>query len=251
MSHAGVICITETQAAEQSELDESFFLSRTICPLPNPPEERRKVSRVKLTRPLAGRIGTARIYLVDASVEGIRIAHQAAVPAVGQACHVSFEWEGQPIELDCEVIHNSLAKLAKTSNEKSIYHAGLRVKNATGDSRAALRQLVIDCVARALDEQKANARGVPAEAAQMFQTGKGTEYLRCELVDGTWRRSTTTRPDQPPNGFTVSVSEESEQIEMLCQTFASSDAEGRKLIRTMAAMSISQSEGVPTRKYNP
>ncbi len=246
-----MICITETQAAEQSELDESFFESRTICALPTPPEARRKVSRVKLTRPLPGRIGSSRVYLVDASVEGIRIAHQSAVPAVGQTCRVSFEWEGQPIELDCEVIHNSLFKLAKTANEKSVYQAGLRVANAIGDSRAALRQLVIDCVGRALDEQKANARGVPAETAQMFQTGGGTDYIRCELVDGAWRRSTTTRPDQPANGFTVSAAEEREQIEMLCQTFASSDAEGRKLIRAMAAMSVSQSEGVPTRKYNP
>jgi hypothetical protein len=206
---------------------------------------------VKLTRPLPGRIGSARVYLVDASVEGIRIAHQSAVPAVGKVCRVSFEWEGQPIELDCEVIHNSLFKLAKASNEKSIYHAGLKVANALGDSRAALRQLVIACVARALDEQKANARGVPAEAAQMFQTGGGTNYVRCELVDGAWRRTETTRPDQPANGFTVSVAEGQQQIDMLCQTFATSDANGRNLIRTMAAMSISQSEGVPTRKYNP
>jgi len=206
---------------------------------------------VKLPRALAARVGTARVFLVDASVEGIRIAHQGALPPAGQRCHLSLEWEGHPIELDCEVIHNSLFRLAKNAGEKSVYHAGLRIANAIGESRVVLRQLVADCVARALDEQKANARGLPAKAAQSFQTGKGNDFIRCELVDGAWRRTSTNRPDQPANGFTISAEEEREQVEMLCETFEIADAAGRKLIQTMAEMSISKSEGVPTRRYNP
>ena len=216
-----------------------------------PPAERRKVQRVKLTRPLPGRCGQARVYLVDASVEGIRIAHQGILPAAGQPVRLEFDWEGQHIEIECAVVHNTLFRLAKSAQEKSVYQAGLRITEALGDSRAVLRQLVADCVARALDEQKANARGVPAEAAQSFQTGKGTEYVRCELIDGTWRRTSTTRPDQPPNGFTISAEEDRAQVEMLCQAFETSDSEGRKLIQTMAQMSISKSEGVPTRRYSP
>jgi hypothetical protein len=196
-------------------------------------------------------VGTARVYVVDASVEGIGVAHQGGIPPVGKICRVSFDWEGRAIELGCEVVDNSLWRLAKSASEKSVYHAGLRIDDAVGDSRVVLRQLVSDCVARALDEQKANARGIPAVAAKMFQTGKATEYLRCELIDGAWRRTTTTRPDQPQNGFTVSTQEDREQVEMLCQTFASADTEGRKLIRLMAEMSISASEGIPTRRYNP
>jgi hypothetical protein len=228
------------------------FSNRVQCaPVPQPPEERRKVSRVKLSRPLSGQIGAARVYLVDASVEGIRIAHQGAISVVGQSCRVSFDWEGRSIELVCQVIHNSLFRLAKTAEEKSIYHAGLRIAEATGDSRAVLRQLVADCVARALDEQKANARGIPAAAVQAFQTGKGNDFIRCELVEGTWRRTATNRSEQPVNGFTISAEEERDQVEMLCQTFQSADAAGRKLIQAMAEMSISKSEGVPTRRYNP
>lgn len=206
---------------------------------------------MKLTRPLQGRSGSSRVYLVDASIEGIRIAHQGLVTAVGQTLRVEFTWQGQLIDLECMVVHNSLFRLAKTREEKSVYQAGLRITEAMGDSRGALRQLVADCVARALDEQKANARGVPAEAAQTFQTGKGTEFVRCELIEGSWRRTSTTLPDQPANGFTVSAEEDRAQVEMLCQTFESSDESGRKLIQTMAEMSISKSEGIPTRRYSP
>ena len=158
---------------------------------------------------------------------------------------MSFEWDGRSIELDCEVIHNALYKLAKSAEEKSIYHAGLRVANAIGESRTVLRAMIADVVARALDEQKANARGIPAVAAQAFQTGKGTDFVRCELVDGTWRRTVTSRPEQPANGFTVSVDEASDQVVMLCQTFASSDAEGRKLIQTLAFMGYSGASARP------
>src|SRR6185295_8564495 len=79
--------------------------------VPAPPKERRKVSRARLTRPIGGRVGNARVFLVDVSVEGLRVAHQSALPAVGQTCRVAFDWQGQLIELDCEVIHNSLYKL--------------------------------------------------------------------------------------------------------------------------------------------
>ncbi len=204
-----------------------------------------------LARPLPGRLGAARVFLLDASVEGIRIAHQGAISTVGQSCRVSFDWEGHSIELECQVTDNTLFRRAKSSDEKSTYHAGLRIAEAAGASRTALRQLVADCVARALDEQKANARGIPSTAALAFQSGKGNDFIRCELVDGTWRRTSTNRPEQPSNGFTISAEEERDQVEMLCETFQSADAAGRKLIQTMAEMSISKSEGVPTRRYNP
>jgi hypothetical protein len=204
-----------------------------------------------MSRPLPGRLGSARIYVLDASLIGLRIAHQGTAPPAGSQCRVEFEWEGRLIELDCEVRRNALHKLARNAKEKSIYHAGLSIVGALGDSDSALRQMIASIVARALDEQKANARGVPAAAAQCFQTGKGTEYVRCELVGGTWRRTETNRAEQPLNGFTVSAEESREHVELLCDTFVNADDAGRNLIRMMAELSISKAEGVPTRRYMP
>jgi hypothetical protein len=215
------------------------------------PTERRKYQRVMMARPLPGRLGEARVYVIDVSLIGLRIAHQGSAPPAGSPCRLEFEWEGRLIELECEVRRNALHKLARNASEKSIYHAGLSITGAIGDSDAALRQMVAAIVARALDEQKANARGVPAEAAQCFQTGKGTDYVRCELVDGTWRRTETNRAEQPQDGFTVSAAESREHVEMLCDTFVNADDDGRQLIRMMAELSISKAEGVPTRRYMP
>jgi hypothetical protein len=216
-----------------------------------PAEERRRYQRASLVRPHPARVGVARVYILDISLNGVRIAHQGTLPPPGRECVLDFEWEGSAAELRCEVTRSVLERLAKSTTEKSIYHAGLSIIEADQTSRETLRQMIGALVARALDEQKANARGVPAEAAQCFQTGKGTEFLRFELINGAWRRTATTRADQPVHGFTISAEENREHVEMLCQTFQNSDEPGRKLIKLMAELSISQTEGVPTRRYTP
>ena len=216
-----------------------------------PAEERRRYQRASLVRPQPARVGVARVYILDISLNGARIAHQGTLPPPGRECALAFEWEGHPIELRCEVTRNVLDRLAKSATEKSVYHAGLSIVDADRQSHEDLRKMIAALVARALDEQKANARGVPAEAAQCFQTGKGTEFLRFELINGAWRRTATTRPDQPAQGFTISAEEDRGHIEMLCNTFENTDKAGRRLIKMMAELSISQAEGIPTRRYTP
>jgi hypothetical protein len=212
------------------------------------PGDRRRFQRISLPRPVGGRAGAARVFLVDLSLGGFRVAHQMPLKP-SDPFELSFEWEGQRLTLRCTVMHNVLFRLARTSAEKSIYHAGLRIEEASVASRAALRDMIASFVARALDEQKANARGIPATAADSFQTGKGTRFLRCELINGAWRRSETERPDQPAVGFTVSVEENREQLALLCDSFEKADPEGRKMIQMLAEMSISKAEGIPTRRY--
>jgi len=217
----------------------------------HPVKPRRKYQRVTLVRPLVARIGATRVFVIDASLHGVRIAHQGNIPAEWSKCTIVFEWEGIPISLECRVTRSTLQKLAREAGEKSVYHAGLEIIRADKEAMTTLREMIASVVARALDEQKANARGIPAVAAQTFQTGKGILFLRCELVGGKWRQSETTRPEQPMDGFTISAEETRDQIAMLCETFAKADSDGRKLIQLMAELSISKTEGIPTRRYIP
>lgn len=213
--------------------------------------ERREFARVKLIQPLRGRVGTTVVYIVDVSLSGIRVAHQEQIPTVNSPCTITFEWDGQPVKLNCTVKRTRVERLARKALEKTLYHSGLEIVEKAGASEFVLRRLIEDCVTRALDEQRANARGIPAIAAQSFQTGKGSELMRCELVNGHWKSSKTTDPEQPENGFTISADEDQSKVDMLRAAFESGDAEGRRLIRTFAALSISKSEGIPTRRYTP
>src|SRR5690606_27789254 len=107
-------------------------------------------------------------------------------------------------------------------------------------------------VARALDEQKANARGLPAVAPASFQTGRATRFLRHELVLGKWNETPTTDPSQPEHGFTVSAGHSPREIEMLRSAFERGDGKvDRDLIRRLAQLSIGNREGIPTRRFMP
>ena len=216
-----------------------------------PREEKRRYQRVTLPNPLRSDVSGVRAYIVDLSVKGVRVAHQDALPAPGGECTVRFEGVSGPIGLDCAVVHTLVHRPARTPTERPVYHSGLEILAARHDSDRALRELIGHFIDRAMDEQRANARGIPASAAVSFQTGKGTEFLKLELLAGRWRRTLTKDSQQPINGFTISASEHEDNIVMLCEAFESSDNDGRRLIRTMAELATSKAEGIPTRRYEP
>jgi hypothetical protein len=214
-------------------------------------EERRRYQRIILPAALRGTVGPIRIFVLDVSLGGVRLAHQEPLPKAGSSCTVRFEGNIGTIVLPCVVVRTVVHRQAKHAGDKPVYHTGLQI---VADDRWAvqpLRDLIAYYVERALDEQKANARGIPATAALSFQTGKGDEFMRFELAAGGWRRTPTREARQPVHGFTVSAFESDEQIAMLCETYEAGNADARKMIRTMAELSISKSEGIPTRRYEP
>ncbi len=178
---------------------------------------RRRFERVRLLKPIQGRIGAKRVFIVDVSVNGFRVAHQDAIGGIGE----------QPL------------------------HSGLEITHTGHGARSTLRDLVHGYVMRALDERKANARGIPPLAVQYHQTATATEFVRHELIGGTWRQTATTRREQPPNGFNVAADHSDEEIDMLRDAYERGDKSARDIIRKMAELSIGSPAGIPIRKYTP
>jgi len=114
-----------------------------------------------------------------------------------------------------------------------------------------IRELIAHYVLRALQEQEANWEGRPPIGPYVHVEGKSGRYRRCEFVDGNWKVSPTTRPEQPITGFTVSAETPPRYLEMLCDTYERTDEEGQRLTRILAELSINQAEGIPTRRYFP
>lgn len=213
--------------------------------------ERRAVQRVRLIDRLRGTIGTTRVFIADVSLIGLRLLNQEPLGKVGDSVDLLFAWEGANIKLQCEIVRSVLFR-AESSTGRSLFHTGLRITEASAEARAALRDLIALHVARALDEQKANARGLPAIAPQSFQTGSDTHFVRHELVLGRWRETATTDATQPAHGFTVAASHSPHEIEMLREAYEKgTGAEGRDLIRRLAELSIGTREGIPTRRFVP
>jgi hypothetical protein len=212
--------------------------------------ERRRYGRISLDTPMRARFGEDDVRVIELSVVGFLIAHEGRLES-GTVRHFVLEWDGGPIALECSVARSTLYRLGKSLGTKSIYHTGLRIVRFEEDGFQRLRALIAERIVRALDEMKANARGIPPLAAYMYQPGKGELFRRCELVDGAWRKSETIRPNQPPNGFTISAEVEDEHVDLLCQTWERTTHEGRRLTQLLAELSISRVEGVPTRRYVP
>jgi hypothetical protein len=214
--------------------------------------DRRQVGRVSPVQRIRGTIGKVTVYVIDLSVAGLRVAHQDELPREGSKVTLVFDWQGLRFIGVCTLVYTRVAKAAKTQFEKALHHSGLLLESKDELSTKILRDIVQDCVTRALDEQKANAQGIPAIAAQSVQTGGvSDEFIRCEFRGGRWSRTKTKESRQPEQGFTVGANEVPARIDMLCRAYESGDEEGRRLIRTFAAMSISKSEGIPTRRYAP
>lgn len=214
-------------------------------------DDRRQFGRVTPVQRIRGTVGNVIVYVLDVSVAGVRVAHQDPLPAIGGMSTLTFEWEGRRFHAACEVRRTKTEKEARSKFEKPLYHSGLFLTVPDPLSARVLRDIIQSCVARAIDEQKANAQGIPAIAAQSFQTGKNDELVHCELRNGTWSKTPTHDKHQPIEGFTVSSTETPAKIAMLCRAYESGDADGRRLIRTFAALSISKAEGIPTRRYAP
>jgi len=213
--------------------------------------ERRRVQRVKLLEPLAGKIAGERVFILDASRTGLRIAHQENLGAPGERYPIEFEWDGRYCALEAALTYTRVYRVGDPSYARTVYHSGFTITSIAPRSEAVLRAMIGWHVERALDEQKANARGIPPLSTLSFQTGQGKEFVRHIYSGGVWRESRTTEREQPANGFTISLAESIEEAQMLRSAWESGDPAARAVIRKMAELSISRADGVPTRRYTP
>jgi hypothetical protein len=96
--------------------------------------ERRRFHRVMLQQPIRAFAGAVPVQLVDASIAGVRVAHQNPLPATGATCRIMFQSEFGPISVDCEVVH--------TVERSGALQTGLRVLAADRQSQERLREMI-------------------------------------------------------------------------------------------------------------
>lgn len=214
-------------------------------------DDKRRRHRVTLLRPLAGQASGKRIFIKDMSLSGLLIAHQERIGLAGDAVEITFEWEGRKARLTCSLRWTHVQRVGRASFTKSLYISGVHIGACSEDTASIVRDIVGEHVSRALDEQKANARGIPPTHVQSVQSGKGSEFVRHEYSGGTWRHAATFQTAQPLNGFTVSSDLSQEEVELLREAWVIADAAIRDVIRKTSELSISNKDGIPIRRYTP
>ncbi|HEX9162903.1 MAG TPA: PilZ domain-containing protein [Thermoanaerobaculia bacterium] len=89
--------------------------------------ERRRFERTRLREPISGSVGNARVYILDASLGGMRVAHQGTLPPPGAYCRIELPTDMGTIKVDCEVVRTVAQPPPLTQTTKPIFHSGLAV----------------------------------------------------------------------------------------------------------------------------
>jgi hypothetical protein len=214
--------------------------------------ERRLVQRIRLAPPLRATIDGQRSFIVDLSLRGLRVIHQEKGGAVGSRCVIRAEWDGHPLELHCAITRTFVQHTTDRGEKRTVYHTGLTISRAMGASAIALRRVIEHYVELALDEQRANARGIPCLAPRSVKTGAPTEFVRHEYRLGRWREVTTPDATQPDHGFTLCAQTAPDEVEMLRRAYERAVTDNDvSVIRRLAALSVNSSEIVQARRYTP
>jgi hypothetical protein len=193
--------------------------------------ERREFQRLYLTHPLDGWFGDFDIRLLDVSATGALIEHDGTLPDDSRAL-LRFYWRDVSIELIADTVRNEDG----TSGLHFI------------DDCPELRRAIAISAEEILRAQEANARGERLSnvidgdetltAASAGLRGSVQTFVTLTLTDSGWLRRHSLLPEQPPDGFTVSSREPQEQIDLLCATYESGDAEARRITRLLAELSV-------------
>lgn len=196
-------------------------------------QERREYQRLHLTSLLDGRFGDVAVRVIDVSATGAQIEHDDPISLNSQAI-LRFMWQDEEVSVQAEMVR---------SEDR---YGGLKF---TEDS-AHLRLLIEQSALAVIRAQMANLEGererniiagdetLTAASAGLRRSG----YLVLTWDGTTWTRRRSLLPDQPEDGFAVSAGESEEQIETLCRTYESGDAEARSVIRLLAELSVARAE---------
>ena len=239
-------------------------------------ERTRRVQRIHLAKPIGARLGSIPVLVVDISLLGARVEHTVPIAAGGKSV-LSFSWEDEEITAECRIVRSRLERFSTGADGLTVYHSGLEFVEVSTDIRSRLKDMLGRFIARALEEQKLNARGVtPQHDVQnmpIFRYGgqltanpknvgaetalptsriaKESGYICYHLENNTWRKKRTHDPGQPSEGFTISATEDREQADLLCEAYLKSDRDGRRMIQLFAQLSIMEGEGISPGRFEP
>lgn len=207
-------------------------------------EERREFQRLRLDAPVPGTFGTTAVSIVEVGVLGARFQH--ASPLDVQRGELRFAYGTSEIAMKCEVVRTFGAGQSRSPDAGLM--SGMRFIAAVGESGDHLRTMLADLVVKALEKRHdASATRLRLRAVDGDKTVRGVDaqFISYRLEHGTWRKRHVFLPEQPVAGFTVAKGEDAEEMQRLCAVYEASDAEGRRLIRLFAELSVSDVLQIP------
>lgn len=206
------------------------------------PAERREFQRLELMPPIPATLGNVAVSILEVGVLGARVHHGTQLDA--QKTELRFWYRDHEIVMRCQLVRTN------EKNDKyrgTGYESGLRFIAAVAESGDRLRDMLGELVTAELERRRdLSMRGIgPAVDGDRTVRGKDAGYLSYRLDSHGWSRRRVFLPEQPPMGFTVARTSDTEEMTRLCAVYEASDEEGRRLIRLFAELSISDALQIP------
>ncbi len=227
-------------------------------------DDRRRVERVTFAEPPAARLAGQSARLVDLGMLGARLRHEQPLE-VGAEVIVSFDYENEHVRAIGRVTRCDFQQVLSEARGERIFMSAVEFISADPLSAALVKRLIADHVSRALEAQKANARGavaaLTADVPFLRDSGRAGKVRRTEPASyvscrpgpkGTWRKTILARPIQPADGFTVRLGDTEDEVDRLCRAWTEATPEVRKLIRLCAEIStMDEDESLPPQRFTP
>jgi hypothetical protein len=201
-------------------------------------EERREFQRIPLDPPVSGRLSETPVNIIEIGILGARVHHYRGIAQ--QYGDLTFTFADNDLVLKSEIV--------RTSDHEGGFSSGIRFLAAVGESGDQLRDMLGQLVAHEFEvRRKMPANTIPQGAVDGDRTvrGKDAAFLCYRLEGKVWRKRRVFLPEQPNSGFTVARSQDSDEIQRLCQVYEAADEEGRRLIRLFAELSVSDALEIP------
>ena len=201
---------------------------------------------MKLGKPLLAMMDGQSALILDVGMEGAFLEHYGAA-MTGDQFTLSFRWKGEEVKFRCEVRRTNVIRPAEGS-QATVSHSGVQFVEMIGDATAKMQDMMGTFVGRVLAAQKANAVGDATQSAAILSQMGEARRARARgfvayLFDGkSWMIRRTQLGQQPRNGFTVAAYEDEDDLETLCRTYETADADGQNLIRLVAELSVSSAK---------
>lgn len=209
--------------------------------------DRREFQRLRLAKPILAVLRNEPALVLDLGIAGAFLEHHGTA-VHGEEADLSFRWMGKTISYRCEVARSFVVRSPGSDGRSEVSHTGVRFIRPQGHSQLHLQDMIATSVGRILAAQRANAGGQPGRSAGegiLARLGearriRSTGFVAYRLDGIFWSRTSTSSPEQPPDGFTVASWEDEEEVEALCRTYEQADEEGQRLIRLVAELSVMQ-----------
>lgn len=201
--------------------------------------DRRSGPRLRVAGTIPALIGRGDGVLIDLSENGAKIRHASMVRR-GSTVRVSFEWERARFSATAEVLGSRVVCIGN-ADRATTYESRLRFLSVTADAQRVLTRTLDALAGHDMRRWVANLRGWDDELERNPAPGiVTTAFLRCRLIGMRWEVKATNDRTQPEDGFLLPAGIDDNEIVRLCADYLRADAEGRQVVRLLAAAAVEQ-----------